>query len=353
MPAPTTLSVIIEWENVRLSELDRAERMLEQLLAQLRALFARYTPAGDAASASGASTGRAARKAQETAFLASFQGPAEVLVMFNSSDFSQEDVEAVVGRYITADNPDVTLRYVGREDLHYYDMKNAGAEEATGDYILFLDSDVVPEPGWLDGILGPLARDYVDAVGGYCYIDPEGLVGRAFTLSWFFDPPASGGGIRQTRVLFANNMVLSRELFLRYQFPPMAEGVCRRSCVTLSHTMVDDGVGLYKNPKARISHPAPNGLSHILTRAMSEGRDNLFFDYGDPQTAPVGDLVRRYRQKLGKARSRIRTYGDHIGLSRMEVPLVYAIAGSYYTTYLIGAALTKLSPSFMTERFQV
>jgi cellulose synthase/poly-beta-1,6-N-acetylglucosamine synthase-like glycosyltransferase len=45
------------------------------------------------------------------------------------------------------------------------EARNAGCEATTGDWVVFLDADAVPEPGWLDGLLAGAGPD-VDAVAG-------------------------------------------------------------------------------------------------------------------------------------------------------------------------------------------
>src|SRR5690242_8535444 len=37
--------------------------------------------------------------------------------------------------------------------------RNLGARQANADVLVFLDADTAPEPGWLDALLAPFARD--------------------------------------------------------------------------------------------------------------------------------------------------------------------------------------------------
>lgn len=335
-PSPLRLSIIIEWENVRLSELDRSERMLAGLLSQLRNLLDRET-SGSA----------------EDRFLARFQRPVELLVLYNSEDFSEDEVAATLRAFVHPDNPDVSLRFVGAADTHYYELKNVGAQEASGDYILFLDSDVIPEDGWLEAMLRPLVRDEIDVVGGYCYIDPVDLISKAFAIAWFFNLPGSTGAPHPAPAFYANNVVFPRDLFLRYPFPKLREGVSRKACSVLSDTLNREGVGLYKNPEARVSHPPPNGWSHFFVRALAQGRDNLYFDYGEPERAPARSLLRRLRRQMKRTHRRVRQHRAAVNVSTVEVPFIYGIAGAYYLTYMVGAGLTKVRPSFMLNRFHI
>ncbi len=45
--------------------------------------------------------------------------------------------------------------------------RNVGVRAATGDVVVFVDDDAVPEPGWLDELLGPFTDPDVAGVGGW------------------------------------------------------------------------------------------------------------------------------------------------------------------------------------------
>jgi hypothetical protein len=50
------------------------------------------------------------------------------------------------------------VKAVAVDDPWYFEMKNRGVREATGDVVVHADADVVPEPGWLEAI--------VEGIGG-------------------------------------------------------------------------------------------------------------------------------------------------------------------------------------------
>lgn len=52
--------------------------------------------------------------------------------------------------------PFAAVRLVEAGGAHYYSLKNRGAEVASGELIAFLDSDVIPEPGWLPALAAAL-----------------------------------------------------------------------------------------------------------------------------------------------------------------------------------------------------
>ena len=58
--------------------------------------------------------------------------------------------------------------------------RNTGAAAASGALVAFLDSDVVPEPGWLESLLGHLA-------------DPAVALAAPRIVAWSSSPPVAGG----------------------------------------------------------------------------------------------------------------------------------------------------------------
>ena len=69
---------------------------------------------------------------------------------------------------------DVCEQYKDMMDIHYYDKENSGpgqsrnygAERASGEYLLILDSDVVLPENYLKAVSDELSREPADAFGG-------------------------------------------------------------------------------------------------------------------------------------------------------------------------------------------
>ena len=57
------------------------------------------------------------------------------------------------------------VKAVAVDDPWYFEMKNRGVREATGDIIVLADADVVPEPGWLEAIVEAIEA-WADVVAG-------------------------------------------------------------------------------------------------------------------------------------------------------------------------------------------
>src|SRR6266545_1900174 len=131
------LTVIIEWENVLLAEAERCRRMLHELGTQLIDLHKGHSELSNQ--------------------LGQIYFPIEILIMFDPNDVDQASVQGTVDRHLVGDAAIRTCRFVPVLGGTYYVLKNEGARQASGDLLVMLDTDVVPQPGWLRALLQPFA----------------------------------------------------------------------------------------------------------------------------------------------------------------------------------------------------
>jgi cellulose synthase/poly-beta-1,6-N-acetylglucosamine synthase-like glycosyltransferase len=140
---PPGVSIVVEWDNLRLAGTPRTRAMLERLGQELRA-------AG---------------------------GPTfEVLLVHDGRPGDVAEAE----RILSPTGADVRIVSAPRSD--YYELKNAGARAARGELVVFLDCDIVPEPGWIAEMLAPFANPAVEVVAGSPYLQPTGLWGKSLAL---------------------------------------------------------------------------------------------------------------------------------------------------------------------------
>jgi hypothetical protein len=99
------LSVVVEWDNARYYEIQRATIMLRRLLAQLGELTL----------------------------------SAEILLVFDARAIDEGRVKEVIADLAPHTPADVEIAAVPTHGLRYYQLKNEGARRSRGD-ILFLDS---------------------------------------------------------------------------------------------------------------------------------------------------------------------------------------------------------------------
>ena len=322
---PIDISIVLEWENVLLAEADRCSRMLRQLGKQLK------------------QTSRTA----------------EVIVLFNPDQVDGRSIERTVhahldiGRALSEDR----LRIEQAQGLHYYELKNEGATRARGRVVVFIDSDIIPEDGWLNEISQPLfERPEVAVVAGNTYLAFDSVFEKAFALAWFFPLRDDRKEIHAEHSHFyANSVAFRRDIFLKYRFPKMQEGVTRGACVDLAHTLIASGVPIWTNTGAQASHPPPANIHHYVTRGLAQGRDNLsrHVASGHSRAKALAKSLRWSAAEVKKAMVRMAYERHRVELALWQTPSALAIISVYYALTFVGGSITAVAPDYAARRWQI
>jgi len=315
------VSIVIEWENALLAEGARAVAMLRAVRQQAEALAA----------------------APEVCPPLSGPRPlAELLIVFDSTRSVGAEVAELLDE-MCAGTDVLRSRLVPVRDSGYYSKKHHGASAAAGEVVVFLDSDVVPEPDWLAQIVGPLASPEVQVVAGSTYIEAAGLVGKTFALTWFFPLRSDAGASPRGPLLVANNLAIRRDVYLAHPFPEI-HGSSRGACLLFADDLTRAGIAVLHNPLARAAHPAPHGFVHVSMRALAQGRDRVLRErlQGRRWSASwPASLYRLVRHQAGVA-WKISTRFWRVGLNPLLIPAACAVAGYYYWLYWVGETMLHL-----------
>jgi hypothetical protein len=306
----------VEWENALLCEESRPGTLLRALRRQ---------------SVEVAMSAKAGLEKTSRAYLF------ELLVVYDEAQFDGARLAGLLHGCAGAPDRVLHWRLLPTHDSGYYKNKNLGAREAAGEILLFIDSDVIPEEGWLKQVLCGLADPAIRVMVGNAYIEPAGLVGKVFALTWFFPLRANDGPLQRADSLFANNLAMRRDAQRQYPFPDLA-GTSRGSCLILAKQLCTAGVPIYLNPRARVAHPAPHGLRHISKRALAQGRDRLYRErhFGTRWSASsLASCLRLARHCAGSA-GKIASGFHRVGLNPLLIPAAIAVAWYYYCLYWTG-----------------
>jgi len=312
-----TLSVVIEWENARNAKKARGAEMLRRLFAQL------------------------------TAINNCFPAAPEVVVVHDTDDGSAEQILAEVA----GKQPSVhfLVRTCPCADLDYYDQKNLGAREARGEVILFVDSDVIPEDGWLKALLDCYVEEGCDAVAGATYIHGQSLYDRAFALFWFFPTEGDCRALSrgQSRFFFANNVLFRAAAFHPYPEAPLV----RTRWSLLADLMLKSGQSIIFEPRARTRHPAPNGVKHFVYRALCEGQDCA--QYERPWYQKFLSALRRLGANMARSSTKIAAGHRDVGLNWPGTLGAMVIAFTYYGFAFCGEVVTVVFPNLIRQNLRV
>jgi hypothetical protein len=315
-----SLSIVIEWENAKLSEAQRARRMLEQLASQL-----------DEACRD---TGR----------------EVDILILYDPAAIDPKFIEAML------DNVRPRAAWRARVSLMpsaargYYGQKNFGAAHTGGDIVLFVDSDVIPRPGWLGHLLGAFERPEIEVVGGSTCVETGSLYEKAVALFWLFPLRETEARIEEVPYFFANNIAFRRRILEENRFPELE--TFRGQCGSLANTLRGKGIRIFRHTGAVVMHPPPNGFRHFMNRAMCEGHDECVRD-----RRRGGKLIRPcfkdFWRRMRAATDRIVHHHGEVGLGFFGSLGAWGIAFAYYVFKLIGRLLTAIDPRIVRKHFPI
>jgi len=332
-PRPLRLSLIVEWENTRLNGIPRAWALLEVLGRQWQAIVERDYPA--------------TLPPEGAAFLDRL-APRPELVAVSGRVLSGETREEIRRR--TPQAFDLGIHVA--EGFEYYPLKNLGASKATGDLLLFVDSDVLPDDGWLAHLLGSFGRPDVHVVSGQTYVGPSDVFSRAFALGWTYELRDESGRFEPCLKFYGNNVAFRAEVFPKDGFPPLGPRT-RGASSLLRQKLNQVGIDVWQNRRACVDHPPPSSTRHLVIRALAHGRDRYMKYSTQRHLGGLRVSVGTAAKRLARGVKNTFLHRQRVGLPWWQVPASLAILSAYYGFFALGGILTHISPEAMGRRFRL
>lgn len=186
---------------------------------------------------------------------------------------------------------DVCDRYAGKLSLHYYakpnsgpgQSRNYGAERATGDYLIVLDSDVVLPAGYLDAVSAELEHEDADAFGGPdsshpSFTDTQKAI--SYSMTSFFTTGGIRGGKKKLDKFYPRsyNMGIRRSVYERLGgFSKMRFG----EDIDFSIRLFKAGCRVRLFPEAWVWHKRRTDFRKFFRQVYNSGiaRINLYKKY--------------------------------------------------------------------------
>jgi glycosyltransferase involved in cell wall biosynthesis len=238
----------------------------------------------------------------------------------------------------------------------YYQAKMFGAAKATGEIIVYYDSDCLYQPHWLRTILTTFAQsNEIQIVAGETTTRGSGPYGTAMALTYIFPQFSGQTTLKPTTQYFLNNVAFRREFLLQHPIPtdlPLYRG----HCVIHAHALLQKGYTIWQQPQAQTTHAPPNGLSHFFWRFLLIGHDyywqkRLLAKAGvKPKTSTDPTLIgwrgkfQVLDDRLGKM---IRAQPMRLVWFPIALPIVFAAV----TLIFIGYWITAIQPNFLLTTY--
>jgi hypothetical protein len=228
------------------------------------------------------------------------------------------------------------VQCVSVPDGRYYELKNAGLAAAARDVIVLLDSDTIPEAGWLRELVAPFADEGTIAASGHTYLGHSTFVSRTLAMVWVFPLRDHDAGAAQRRALNVNNCALRAAWFRAHPFP--IDHGFKVSCTKFMRQMNVNGVALLR-PPAYAKHAPLTGWRFLVWRALVTGRD-ADRKYTDMKSASrfmrMLHAVRFLWKMECRTIRRVVAHHRHVALPPREIPAALVVGCGFYALAFLG-----------------
>lgn len=157
------------------------------------------------------------------------------------------------------------------ESAGYYQAKMIGAKAATGEIVVYCDSDCIYESHWLENLLRPFAQNpEIPIVAGETMTRGVGIYNTAMVMAYIFPPFSGETNLAPDTQYFLNNVAFRRNFLLQHPIPtplPLYRGNCAIHAAHLKPHSI------WRQPQAQATHAPPSSLSHFFWRFLLIGHD--------------------------------------------------------------------------------
>lgn len=235
----------------------------------------------------------------------------------------------------------------------YYKAKMLGAQLATGEIVVYADSDCVYEPHWLESILTAFSQNEpIQIVAGETTTAGTGAYGTAMALVYIFPQFSGKTELTQTHQYFLNNVAFRRSLLLVHPIP-VELPLYRGNCVVHGETLRQAGEIIWLNPNARATHAPPDGFAHFWWRFLLIGHDYYWQQQligqenksdRDATATGLGEKLKIFRDRLSRL---FQNNPLHALYLPFAIPIVLVAALLIYFGYWI----TRLRPDYLLKTY--
>ncbi len=239
--------------------------------------------------------------------------------------------------------------------IGYYESKMIGAAIATGEIVVYYDSDCLYNSHWLRSILTPFAeRRDVHIVAGETTTRGVGVYQTAMALTYIF--PQYSGRSQPTPIqqYFLNNVAFRRSLLLKYPIPTHLP-LYRGNCVIHAHQLMAIGETIWQQPLARALHAPPSGLHHFFWRFLLIGHDYYWQKKLLPgrasREATAETTMSGIGGKLSVFVDRVSKMMQHDRRHALYLPFAFPIALLSALLIYVGYLITAWKPHYLLKTY--
>lgn len=274
--------------------------------------------------------------------------PPRVMYLYDQSKVTAQDIRDTMTKVAPRLSVLCALELVPTPGLTYYKLKNYGVQQTTTELVVMLDSDAAPQPGWLPGLLQPFEDPDMMAVAGFTVLGHNNLLSKVMALIWTFNLPSEREITLRRKKLHANNCAFRTAFFRANPWPDLP--AFKKQCGFWLSDIDRRGIKWARTVEAMTVHAPQPGISFLIWRAWTSGRDNDFKTYHTGSSSRLGRLgsaVRFWQKKCWRSTRRIVTKGHEVHLPVWQIPAALLLAYGYRTISFAGQLISALTRSYV------
>ncbi|RAM51571.1 MAG: glycosyltransferase family 2 protein [Hapalosiphonaceae cyanobacterium JJU2] len=275
----------------------------------------------------------------------------------------QEVIDEICSKY-----PWITVQKA--PGLGYYEAKMLGATLATGEIIVYCDSDCIYVSNWLRNILTTFLQSAdINVVAGETSTPVRNVYELAIAMHYFFPRFSYQEEAYISGYYFLNAVAFRRDFLLQYPIPtnlPLFRGNCDIHCYSLNDL---NGNKIWKHPKAQAIHEPPTssfsiwrylllGRDHVLAARikylLTKNQDNndysqLTADLALPQK--IKGIISTIMQIKPFDREKIHAVLQEDKSRSVLLPLAVPIVLWFEFLFVLGSVVTYLKPDLLLRLY--
>jgi glycosyltransferase involved in cell wall biosynthesis len=265
--------------------------------------------------------------------LAAKDGNTEVLLAEVTGD-------AKLAEMIAVEFP--AVRILDAAGLGYDEAKARAATEARGRFVLYLDSDCIPDPGWFDAMLAPLRDGSAVATAGYARYGGGFFQTVCSVMDFGFLLPRAS---RRLGSYASNNSAFRRDVLLAV---PEPDGPMRCRCYAHAQILARRGTPVRLVARAAVTHEPPA----LVRERLRQGYDMVAACWVNPELPEtrwlkfgIAAAPLFYRRRVRLDWRTLRRHYRDAGLTSFESILARPLAAVLRSIDLVGmVAALALGP---------
>lgn len=270
-----------------------------------------------------------------------------VMYLYDETAVQASTIQSVIDQVAPRLKDLADLELVPTPGLTYYKLKNHGVARAKTDFVVMLDSDAGPQPGWLEGLLKPFADKDVMAVGGFTVLGHEDLLSKTMALSWIFNLPSERSETVKRHKIHANNCAFRTKFFQQNPFPDLP--AFKKQCGFWLRDIEARGIKWVRTADAMTIHAPHPGYKFIFWRAWTAGLDRDFQAYHTVTKSRLGRLGYSFYffgAKVLRSWKRILFKGGEVDLPAWQRPFAMLLSLGYFGILLVAELWSSATRSY-------